>query len=845
MELKTKPIQPNRKRSFGAFCVALFFLAGLGVGAALPTNAAPAKVAAIKTTPAQSAPLEITLHDHGFAPGHFDQDVARLKQLATTFHATSLKFDCGWNNVEAEEGKYNFWYVDYMCSVAAAADVKVKLIANNGWSVPNWLWRHKAKEPFALNSAGETGRQGQSADSEIGKYPAPVLLAYSNPWVRDGIRAWQGALVRHVEKKFPGLVNQYICEGEIYLNPDNNTGNLLFDYNPWTIRMFRTWLKSNPASPYYGDLSPDRAKSAGRVSFNLRWKTNYKQWKEIEPPREFKADSVATRDWCAFLQWYVAWSYQQVASGLRAQTRLPITFLLNTFTGVPMPNDHVWGPSRTQDEYWLIFKMTAPYVTSLGVTAYPYDPGWEVDASGQWNTRMSFLSTCSRLLRRPIQIVEGGGTTNHVRTLSDLRWQFFSAYSHNLADLDLGYFDMPEGTFPTYTWNQAVAFPETKAVSRYYTSIPREYSPSAPRIAVLYASQGELLAPGNGTEGKSVRAIGRYLRDAHYQFDVLDTLALDGGDASLQDYRAVFLPSSVVLSGKTRLAVQRFHQAGGLLLLSDQAGSRDLWGSPIQSLFGLLSKKPTRLVRLDSEKLAAEQEHVDQMGVARDTQPSWIETLKKHVRPEMNASPYLAVSRRRPLMVFNRSAEQVVRVTLPGQKTQDVPPGQEAPPRASPAPPPRRDQPVIFDDPQSWVSFGVLRPLARRNQDSGLALVFPAFPGGSLAETGLHHSVPDLTAASSLSLALTVKGEEKASLPSGTRILLRLSSTQTGRAYEVNLPYPTNEEQTVSFDLAKDFKIPNARRRQEIDRVALLISGVRWPHIEWSVRSLRFLPTIH
>ncbi len=770
--------------------------------------------------------MAITIHYMDWSRSDVEV-VDRLKQLKKLFCADSLKVDCSWRFVEPIEGKYDFTWPDRICRLCAQSGLRVWFILNSAWGMPDWVLQSVGKEAFAWNSLDQTGRQGVSEGSVVGKYPAPVIPAYGHPWMIPHINAWHQAVVQYVEKNYPQTIAGYIAEGEIYLNPDNDLGDGLFDYNPHTIRMYQEWLPGNLASPYYGASSPARAAKPKVPSCNSAWNTSYTRWDDVKPSRSSAPSSIAWRDWAMFLRWYVAWSYQQVTRGLRTATKRPISLLVNCFTGWPMPDDHVWGAHRTHNNAWSIYQAVAPYVDYLGVTAYQYDPDWEIDRSAQWDCNMAVVDACSHWLGKPVWIVEGGSIMRP-RCLSDLRWQLYNGYIHRQPSVVLGYLDMASGQNINYSWNPALDFPATHQLCSQYTQTAYPVNASV-EVAVIHNSLSELLTPGDGTEARAVRAVVRWLRYIGVSCHVLDTQAIESGAVSLKAYKLIIFPS---VHPVTAVMKRLFRQSNLPILCDKGACSVDEW---------LNSSTPLRPDGvIDSHMLNGEQADLEDRGIKPLASPVWLRFISTYVgthRPDLQMSIY-----GRGDLGFNRDAEEAVRYrgvrVLPGCEYPTVVDDQQILPKKLPPELRLNRQPdgimgpcAVTVQPQpdgsTSVHFGAYTGLSGFWQAS----VYWDIPAGSLArlrQLRFRYSVVADTGSGANATAGDVSMD------------IRLVSSTNGRHHAVKLPVRVSQEQITIAMTAVG--LGALQRRTEIDRIQLCLTAANWQPVQVYLSIIQLFP---
>ncbi len=767
-----------------------------------------------------SQPFSITLHYMDWSKDD-SSIITRLKELKRLFSADSIKVDCSWRFIEVQDGVYDFAWPERICKLCDAAALQVWFILNNAWGMPDWIIKRAGIEAFAWNSQNLTGRNGRSADSDIGQYPAPVIPAYFNPWVTKRISLWQAALVNYLETRYARVVAGYIAEGEIYLNPDNDL-QVGFDYNPHTITLFRQWLHDNPNSYYYGCGSPNDASRSARFSLNSAWHTVYASWNDVNPPRSASSASIMWRDWALFLRWYVSWSYRQVTQSLRKLTRKPITLLLNSFTGWPMPDDHVWAAHRTHVNAWSVYHQVAPYVDYLGLTAYQYDCDWEIDRTAAWQCSMSYIDGCAYWFRKSAWIVEGGSIMR-TRSLADLIWQLFSSRIHGHRGCVLGYLDMASGQNTNYSWNGAVAFESVDRLSKYYADQKQMKCPDA-SIAVVYNSLSELLYPGDGTEARAVRGCVRWLRSVGANCHVVDSTAVEMNLVNLRHYKLIIMPCIHSLSNKLKFKLQQ----ANVPVYSDQHHDLvDEW------------LRPTKQVRLsgviDSVSLGQEQKLLEDQGEQPDRQTDWLPSISRYT--PMRSDAQMVVVDASARYAFNRDADKshVFRGHI-------IPAGCEYPVTT----------PVMRDTAPANAALKTDTLPIRRMSDgyTGPSRIdcqikpehmlvevsaYDGPPGFWLASAFWNVGQGLLTAVSQIAVVYTI--ETQPSSDHMPEVSLRLICTGNGREYKVALPITAQSNELI-YSLNRS-GLAYDDRKAEIDRVAVCVEGTNWKRIGITLNSIR------
>lgn len=187
-----------------------------------------------------------------YYPEHWDsaQWDRDLKNIAAMGFEYTHYAEFAWAQLEPEEGKYDFAWLDKAVALAAKYNIKVIMCTSTA-TPPVWLVR-KYPEILDLDESGTRmdhgGRQHASFSSTL-------------------YRQYSMKMIELLAKRYgnnPGIIGWQI----------DNEPRRFFDHNPDAAKRFREWLKNR-----YGSI--DKLNTAWGASF---WSQNYNNFDQINIP---------------------------------------------------------------------------------------------------------------------------------------------------------------------------------------------------------------------------------------------------------------------------------------------------------------------------------------------------------------------------------------------------------------------------------------------------------------------------------------------------------------------------------------------------------------------------------
>ena len=207
--------------------------------------------------------------------GSWDQDLQAMRDLGLN----TVRVDLSWRDVSpVVPWSYQFSDLDDFLDRAARHGLYVVLVFSHttgDYNTPIWFW--------LLNSDWRVvGRRGNT--------PLADEPSINHPTYRRQLEDYIAATVRHV-KDHPAILAYQL------LNEPRYDSTRLYDYNPYSIAAFQSWLQRK-----YGN--PER--------LNRAWSTSYLSFKDAQPPRDVPSDlskSAQATQWTDWRQF----SYDNLA----------------------------------------------------------------------------------------------------------------------------------------------------------------------------------------------------------------------------------------------------------------------------------------------------------------------------------------------------------------------------------------------------------------------------------------------------------------------------------------------------------------------------------------------------
>lgn len=249
-----------------------------------------------------------------------------------TLHANTLEIPVYWEQVEPEQGRFDFSLVDTLLTQARGHSTRLVLLWFATWKngsnhyMPSWMKHSPAQYPNC------TGKTGDPIDS-----PSPIADA-----TLEADKTAFATLMRYLKKADP----QHTV---IMIQVENEPGawGTVRDYSPAAQRLFE---KSVPKAL----LTPAALQALGH-SDATRGSTQPSSWQQV-----FGSDADEY-----FHAWYVASFVGQVAAAGKAEYPLPLyanAALRDPLTNPPATNYESGGPT---DNVIPIWKAAAPALDIL------------------------------------------------------------------------------------------------------------------------------------------------------------------------------------------------------------------------------------------------------------------------------------------------------------------------------------------------------------------------------------------------------------------------------------------------------------------------------------------------
>lgn len=197
------------------------------------------------------------------------KDMKVIKKLGFNM----VKIQESWALDEEREGEINLSKVEKLIIEAKAFDLKIYFGVTME-QVPAWLWRKYPDCRVVYNTGEPHNDPTQYLVPADGK-PGPC---WDHPEVRKAGETFIEKLAGELGK-YKNIIAWNVWQ-EVGFWP-MFPGKLDFCYCPYTLSKFRKWLRGE-----YGSLK----------KLNETWKTGYREWEEIEPPR-FHPQVPSWIDW--------------------------------------------------------------------------------------------------------------------------------------------------------------------------------------------------------------------------------------------------------------------------------------------------------------------------------------------------------------------------------------------------------------------------------------------------------------------------------------------------------------------------------------------------------------------
>ena len=187
----------------------------------------------------------------------------------------TIRIDFGWNDIEKEEGVFDFSKLDEFLNIAKKKGLYVLLSTqynSGGPLVTDWFIEKYKHTTWQMLD--------QHGNKCWGNFPSPNSRLY-----KDAYFNYVKEVVKHCK-------NNPVVIGYQFYNEPHYSENDMCDYNPENIANFRNYLKK-----IYSD---------NINNLNKEWGTNYEDFQEIEPERNIDKNHWYNNDevnWPAWKDW--------------------------------------------------------------------------------------------------------------------------------------------------------------------------------------------------------------------------------------------------------------------------------------------------------------------------------------------------------------------------------------------------------------------------------------------------------------------------------------------------------------------------------------------------------------
>jgi len=231
----------------------------------------------------QLMPVGAYYYPEHWQPQQWERDIKRMADLGFTFTHYA---EFAWANLEPEEGKFNFGWLDTCVNLAAKYGLKVVMCTPSA-TPPVWL-TEKHQEVLIVGEDGIQIKHGMRLNANA-----------SNP-------VYQQYIARVVNK----MVERYGHHPAIWGWQIDNEPHFegLYDYSVFAVNGFRKWLKQKY-------VSIDSLNNAWGAAF---WSLTYNNFEQIRIPNAKETHTVNPHALLDFQRY----NAEALAAGLRFQSKI-------------------------------------------------------------------------------------------------------------------------------------------------------------------------------------------------------------------------------------------------------------------------------------------------------------------------------------------------------------------------------------------------------------------------------------------------------------------------------------------------------------------------------------------
>jgi hypothetical protein len=216
-----------------------------------------------------------------FHKGNFAALRRRVQDLRD-IGARFVRFWIPWSEVEKEEGRFDFSYIDDVISTIAATGLRLDIMLCT-LMAPKWFWQNRL-------SARPENERGEALYRPSPDRVQSACLSLWHPQARQRTAAFiDKCFGLCLDKWAPLILFVRISMGR-FNEPNYPDARHFWCYDDWAAAHFRDRLKEK----YEGNIA----------AFNLAWGTRYAAFRDVVVPKpaQFKAMTAAGR--ADFIDWY-------------------------------------------------------------------------------------------------------------------------------------------------------------------------------------------------------------------------------------------------------------------------------------------------------------------------------------------------------------------------------------------------------------------------------------------------------------------------------------------------------------------------------------------------------------
>ncbi|MFA4016888.1 MAG: hypothetical protein RUDDFDWM_002000 [Candidatus Fervidibacterota bacterium] len=431
--------------------------------------------------------------------------------------------------------------------VDVADEVGIKVVTGIGW----WSLPSELRKP-CLSNRGEWR-------SKLGFLDVNFNYPPFRQWLKDELPS----IIRKTFLQRRNLLSYCIHNEFAYWAPG------FYDYSEWTVERYRQWLKER-----YGEIN----------ALNLVWRTAYKSFEEIEPPRE-----LPTKELANWIEWRIFTCYN-----FSEFFKFIADIIHSVQPDVPVSSNFCFTSSL---DGWNLFELARLNdLISLDIYALSR---WDLNAFA-----LELLRSAAKAYNRPHHLWEyHAGPNNWIPkvTADHIYVSTFQALARSIrciiyyhwapanSGVERGIHGMCD-TKQEPTERVTAASEMASECQRLSHLLLKSQTPA--KVAVLYSVPAIFYAVGTGKDAWSIinryRNIARLLERIHVPFDLVEERQLKR--LSELGYKVLILDGTPLLSKEDGEAVLKFVRNGGSLISFSETAIADAYGFEYEHKPGILSE---------------------------------------------------------------------------------------------------------------------------------------------------------------------------------------------------------------------------------------------------------------